>query len=100
MDGNALDVKLARLETAFEAHKEATQKALDLQAKEYNRRLRELNGEQSRIDTVLQRSVTRELFDMKISEIEKALRPIPMIVAGASLVAAAVAALLVRLLVP
>jgi hypothetical protein len=95
-----LEARIVRLETTVGLQDEAHQRALELQAREYDRRLNELNGEAARLLAAQQRSVTRELFDVKVAEIEKSLRPIPMIVAGASLVAAAIAALLVRLLVP
>ena len=99
-DRNSLDVKLARLETAFAAHKEATQQALNLQAKEYDRRLNELNGEAARILAVQNHSVTRELFDIKIAELEKAIRPILGTVAVVALIAAVVGAMLARWFVP
>jgi hypothetical protein len=66
---NSFDVKLARLETAFHAHKEATQTALKLQAKEYDRRMEILNGHYDRVESLQARSVARELFDITVANL-------------------------------
>ncbi len=47
------------------------QKALDLQAEEYERRLTALNGEGERIKEVLKDSIPREVFDRTMSANEQ-----------------------------
>lgn len=65
---DALDIRLARLEERIDGMRGA----LDLQAKEYERRLGDLNNEGSRIQAVLGQSVTAEKFEDYVqSETEK-----------------------------
>jgi hypothetical protein len=54
--------RLASERALREAHQKAVDKALEIQAKEYERRLEALNGEAGRLAKVLADSVPREVF--------------------------------------
>jgi len=56
-----LDRPITRRE--FDEYKTVTDRALKMQATEYERRLRDLNGEQGRIEKIVQRTVTLEAFE-------------------------------------
>ena len=62
-----LERRIERLRTKHHA----TQKALKLQKKEYERRLEDLNHEAQRLKTMQSQSVSRELFDAKIDELRR-----------------------------
>ncbi len=51
----------------------ALEKALNLQAKEYERRLEDLNGEKERLKAMKAELISREVFDNAMSEISKKL---------------------------
>jgi len=57
----------------FEEKFKALQKALKLQAKEYERRLEDLNGEAGRLKQMKAELTPREVFDNTIAEINKKL---------------------------
>lgn len=58
----------------FEEKLNALKKALKLQAKEYARRLTDLNGEADRLHKMQEQYVPREVFDRVIDDIRKELR--------------------------
>lgn len=58
----------------FEEKLRALQKALKLQAKEYARRLTDLNGEAGRLHKMQEQYIPREVFDRVIDDIRKELR--------------------------
>lgn len=58
----------------FEEKFKALQKALKLQAKEYERRLTALNGEADRLHKMQEQYVPREVFDRVVDELRKELR--------------------------
>ena len=51
----------------------ALEKALELQAKEYERRLEDLNGEAGRLKAMKQELTSREAFDTAMMEVSKKL---------------------------
>lgn len=57
----------------FEEKFNALQKALKLQAKEYERRLEDLNGEAGRLKQMKAELTPREVFDNTINEIKEKL---------------------------
>jgi len=57
----------------FEEKFEALRKALKLQAKEYERRLEDLNGEAGRLKQMKAELTPREVFDNTVAEINKKL---------------------------
>jgi DNA repair exonuclease SbcCD ATPase subunit len=58
----------------FEEKFKALEKALELQAKEYERRLEDLNGEAGRLKAMKQELASREVFDRTIDELRKELK--------------------------
>lgn len=58
----------------FEEKLKSLEKALELQAKEYERRLDELNGEAGRLHKMQEMYVLREVFERTIDELRKELR--------------------------
>lgn len=58
----------------FEEKLKALEKALELQAKEYERRLEGLNGEAGRLHKMQEQYVPREVFERMIDELRKELR--------------------------
>lgn len=58
----------------FEEKLKALEKALELQAKEYERRLTALNGEADRLHKMQEQYVPREVFERMIDELRKELR--------------------------
>lgn len=62
--------RLASERALREAHERAIDKALQLQASEYERRLEALNGEAGRLAKVLADSVPREVFAQYVKETE------------------------------
>lgn len=62
--------RLASERALREAHERAVDKALQLQADEYERRLDALNGEAGRLAKVLADSVPREVFQNYVKETE------------------------------
>lgn len=86
-------------------------KALQIQTREFERRLTELNGEAGRLREIQARYVPREVHDGKVGELEKAIRGLEiwqsnmigrmaMVSTLAALVASAITALLMRWLGP
>lgn len=55
----------------FKTKFEAMEKALQLQAKEYERRLSDLNGEAGRLRDMQATYVPREVFDTVVKDLEK-----------------------------
>ena len=66
-----IDERFKALRELMDAHFESLEKALGLQAHEYERRLAELNGEQSRLREERGRFLPRELYDTFISDTNK-----------------------------
>ena len=66
-----LDKRLATLQTSFEKDIARIEKERELQAKEYERRLRDLNGEQARIALLENKFVDKTIFDLRHGEHEK-----------------------------
>lgn len=58
-----LEERIEHLKEVYRHDKEAIQKALDLQASEYERRMETLNHEAARVLDVQTRSVNQEIFD-------------------------------------
>lgn len=56
---------------AYKIKFEAMEKALQLQAKEYERRLSDLNGEAGRLRDMQATYVPREVFDTVVKDLEK-----------------------------
>lgn len=63
--------KFRSRDLAFEEYKIITQRALELQAKEYERRLDALNGEAGRLRLIQANYIPREVFDAAIKELDK-----------------------------
>jgi hypothetical protein len=55
--------RIGALDRVIAVQREGDQKALELQAKEYERRLADLNNENQRITSVLDQSIPREVFE-------------------------------------
>ena len=79
-----IEERLKSLREIMDAHFESLEKALGLQAKEYERRLNELNGEQSRLREERGRFLPRELYDSFSSDTNKWRDNVNTFIAGSS----------------
>jgi hypothetical protein len=65
------DIKKGFMWYYFELKFKSLDTALKLQAKEYERRLDALNGENDKIQKILEQSIPREVFDRTISNMRE-----------------------------
>jgi tetrahydromethanopterin S-methyltransferase subunit G len=65
-----VDKKLAVLEAHMKQKMDAAEKALQLQAREYDRRLDALNHEQTRLAVDRERYLPREIYESHLKEID------------------------------
>lgn len=68
------------IERIVREHERSTQQALEVAAKEYERRLDALNHEYSRIREIQVSCVSREVYDMRHDELERRLASIEKLV--------------------
>ena len=71
---DSLDVKVARIEKHVEQMEKQYEKALTLQAKEYERRLADLNHEAEQLRQMQATYLPRETWELALGKIEESLK--------------------------